>query len=352
MKTRSIKLLTNGLGALISLLLIASASAQTSTPPSTHATHVAQDAAAAAANTTQEQQELAKLRAQVQMLEQRSAATAMAPAATPGMGGRKMGMEREMPMKPATAGTPMPMAPPGKMAMGREMPMPPATAGAAPPMAAAGMEGEDDMPMAPAPAGAAPPMAAAGMEGEDDMPMAPAPAGAAIPMPSGGGMDMMQMMQSMMGGGMMGPAAMGGTNSPTAMATPSALPGYPGQSHLFHIGATGFYLDHPEHITLTAEQQQMLALHKQQALLEQSQQQAQIDAAEQALWQLTGADQPQLAAIEAKAREIEALRSTQRIAFIRQVSGAARVLTDQQRLQLTGMAPATPMPAPPAMNDM
>ena len=33
------------------------------------------------------------------------------------------------------------------------------------------------------------------------------------------------------------------------MSMPSALPGFPGQSHLYHIGATGFFLDHPEHIT-------------------------------------------------------------------------------------------------------
>ena len=141
---------------------------------------------------------------------------------------------------------------------------------------------------------------------------------------------------------MMGMGAMGGMNSPAAMATPSALPGFPGQSHLYHIGATDFFLDHPQHITLTTQQQQALAQQKQQALLKQGELKRQIDAAEQELWQLTAADQPQVAAIEKKAREIERLRADKRIAFIRSVGDAASVLTPEQRQQLTGMAPAQP----------
>ena len=141
---------------------------------------------------------------------------------------------------------------------------------------------------------------------------------------------------------MMGMGSMGGMNSPAAMATPSALPGFPGQSHLYHIGATDFFLDHPEHITLSTQQQQALARLKQQSLANQGDLQRQIDAAEQELWQLTGADQPQVAAIEKKTREIERLRVDKRVAFIRAVGDAARTLTDEQRQQLTGMAPAQP----------
>ena len=151
---------------------------------------------------------------------------------------------------------------------------------------------------------------------------------------------------------MMGMGSMGGMNSPAAMSTPSALPGFPGQSHLYHIGATDFFLDHPEHIALSTQQQQQLAKLKQQSLAEQGNLQRQIDAAEQELWQLTGADQPQAAAIEKKAREIERLRADKRVAFIRAVGDSARILTDEQRQQLTGMAPAHPTgQAPMSMPD-
>jgi len=140
------------------------------------------------------------------------------------------------------------------------------------------------------------------------------------------------------------------------MATPSALPGFPGQSHLYHIGATGFFLDHPEHITLTTEQKQALAQRKQQSLMKQGELQRQIDAAEQEMWQLTGADQPQIAEIEKKAREIERLKADQRIAFIRAVGEAGKLLTDQQRKQLTGTAapqsPAQKPAAPPPAKTM
>ena len=34
----------------------------------------------------------------------------------------------------------------------------------------------------------------------------------------------------------------------------SAMPGQPGASHLYHIGSNGFFLNHSQHITLTADQ--------------------------------------------------------------------------------------------------
>ena len=189
------------------------------------------------------------------------------------------------------------------------------------------------------------------MEKEDDMdmPMGAMPPDTAMPKPMG--MDMMKRMDKMKmsDSGMMGMAAMGGTNSP-AMAMPSALPGFPGQSHLYHIGATGFFLDHPEHIALTTQQKQALATKKQQSLLKQGELQRQIDAAEQGMWELTGADQPQAADIDRKAREIERLRAEQRIAFIRAVGESAKILTEEQREQLTGTAPSQPMQAPAPMS--
>lgn len=290
------------IGALTLCLAVGSAIAQTPDPASTHAAHVASDTPATAHIAAQQQQELVALREQARQLEQRMqlAAADKAPA-----GGNMSAM---------------PPQPTGSM---------PSSSG--PAMKTGEMEAMDD--------GMSPPMA----------PMEAAPAS---PMPAaGGGMDMMRMMEMMQpmmrGGAMMGTKAMGGMNSPVAMATPSALPGFPGQSHLYHIGATGFFLDHPQHITLTMQQKQMLAQHKQQALLRQSELQPKLDAAEQALWQLTGADQPQIGEIEKKVREIERLQGDQRIAFIRSVGEAAQVLTDEQRKQLVGLAAAQPSPAQP-----
>ena len=167
-------------------------------------------------------------------------------------------------------------------------------------------------------------------------------------MSAGGGMGMDGMM-TMMG---MGNMPMGGAGSPAAMSMPSALPGFAGASHIYHIGATGFFLDHPEHITLTLAQQTALSQKKEQALLQQAQFQRRVEEAEQELWVLTAADQPDGAAIDKKVQEIAKLQGEQRIAFIRAAGEAAKVLTDEQRKQLTGMLPPMPMtpaPAAPAM---
>ena len=295
---------TSRMGGLLLSFALVSANAQTPDPAAMPGMQAPASAPAAAADPTQMQQELAKLREQVRLLEQR---------VQPSTSGAPKAQNQPAMAKPAMK---------KKMGMGMGM----------------GMEAEDDM----------------------DMPMGDAPPDASMPMPAGGmgmEMDMMKRMEKMRpkmsDDGMMGMGAMGGMNSPAAMATPSALPGFPGQSHLYHIGATGFFLDHPEHITLTTQQKQTLAQRKQQSLLKQGEVQRQIDAAEQEMWQHTGADQPQIAEIEKKAREIERLRADQRITFIRAVGEAAKVLTDQQRKQLSGTAPAqsTADPAPMPMPD-
>ena len=186
----------------------------------------------------------------------------------------------------------------------------------------------------------APPVARA----EDDMMM-----GGGMPMgggpPAGGmpskpccGMGMLdQMMQQ-------GPDRMGAMAGMQA----STLPGFPGQSHLYHIGATGFFVDHPEHIALSVEEQTRLHQLKQEALIAQADFERRIFQAEQELWLLTASDQPQIGKIEGKAREIEKLRGDQRIAFIRAVGNAATVLTEEQRKSLTGILP--PSPAMPSMS--
>ena len=202
------------------------------------------------------------------------------------------------------------------MGMGGGGAMPPAA-----PMAGMGMIDMDDkMEM--------PPMGGAGAM----PPVAPAPA-----MSPGMGMDAMQM------AGMMGMSPMGG-GSPAAM-TPSALPGFPGASHLYHIGATGFFLDHPQHIALTLEQQAGLNQAKQQAAFAKSTADLAAAQVEQELWMLTAADQPDAAKIEAKIRENEKIRGDERLAFIRAVGEASKLLTDEQRKSLTGFAPPAPAPA-------
>lgn len=154
--------------------------------------------------------------------------------------------------------------------------------------------------------------------------------------PSGQGMGMggMGMMEQHPGMQMMG--RMKGMGA-VQMAT--TLPGFPGASHIYHIGATGFFLDHPQHITLTTEQLKQLNEIKEKTLLGQATFDRWIDQAEQELWMLTSEDAPDAAKIEAKIREIAKLTADKRIAYIRAVGEAARVLTDEQRKTLVGYLP-------------
>ena len=124
---------------------------------------------------------------------------------------------------------------------------------------------------------------------------------------------------------------------PNALRSVSSLPGIPGASHLYHIGSTGFFLDQT-HITLTAQQQTSLNAIKERALLERTNAERRIAQAEQELWVLTGADQPDATKIQAKLREAEQLRTNQRLSFIQAVGEATKVLTPEQRTQLLGMA--------------
>lgn len=156
-----------------------------------------------------------------------------------------------------------------------------------------------------------------------------------------GGMGMMSMMKGkkgMMGMGMMGMNPAMSSDSMAGMDMPSALPGFPGASHLYHIGQTGFFLDHPEHITLTDEQQKKLNTIKESSLLATSTSERKIAEAEQDLWVLTATDQPDISKIEAKAKEIASLTVSNRIEFIRAVGNAAEILTEDQRQALVGIA--------------
>jgi Spy/CpxP family protein refolding chaperone len=187
-------------------------------------------------------------------------------------------------------------------------------------------------------------------------PAAGAPMGGVAP---SGGMGMMDMEKMEMAGmmGMMG--GMGGMsgNGGSGMTMPSALPGFPGASHLYHVGATGFFLDHPQHIALSTEQQMRLNQIKEQAALDKASASRSVQEAEQDLWTLTAADQPDNAQIEAKVAEIEKLKGDARLRFIGAIGTAAKILNDEQRRSLTGFAPpvsAAPAAAPMAggMKDM
>jgi Spy/CpxP family protein refolding chaperone len=135
----------------------------------------------------------------------------------------------------------------------------------------------------------------------------------------------------------------------SGMQMQSALPGFPGASHLYHVGATGFFLDYADKLTMSTEQKATLNDLKQHALIEQSASDRKIEEAEQALWALTALEQPDAAAVEAKTREIEKLKADQRVTIIRAVGEAARVLTPEQRKMVLGMVsmpsadPAKPM---------
>jgi hypothetical protein len=326
-----------------------------------HAAHVAAGAMPpdAAKGDPALTQQVSQLRAKVAQLETTLAriapqmATAPAGAAMPGMPGATAS---------ATPAMGMGM---DKMKSGGGMPG--MSAGATPPPPMTGMSGS-----------AAPAGGSMGMMGMMDkmMGMMDKMMGMGGSMPAGGpmaggsmgmvDMDMMKMggmgggampaaapAQGMSGGGgmgldkmeMAGMMGMGGMGGASAMPQ-SALPGFPGASHLYHIGATGFFLDHPQHIALTTQQQAVLNQAKEQAALAKSTADRAVKQAEQELWMLTAADQPDAAKIEAKLAEIGKLRGDERLAFIRAVGDASKILTDEQRKILTGFAPpvsAAPM---------
>lgn len=144
----------------------------------------------------------------------------------------------------------------------------------------------------------------------------------------------MPMMDEMMMGGpaQMGAGAQGGSMT-------SAMPGIAGVSHLLHVGATGFFLDHNAHLALSFDQQQRLGAVRESALLAQATSQRAIEQSEQELWTLTGADLPDFREIERKVRDIERMRADQRISFIRAIGAAGAVLSDAQRHQVTGHPP-------------
>ena len=105
---------------------------------------------------------------------------------------------------------------------------------------------------------------------------------------------------------------------------------------MYHVGATGFFLNHAEHITLSTKQQAAINHMKQKALLSKSTAHRKIGEAEQELWELTEAKEPDSAEIAVKIQEIEKLRGDQRMARTRTLGEAAKLLTEEQRQSLLG----------------
>lgn len=213
-----------------------------------------------------------------------------------------------------------------------------------------GMAMEDDPPMGQMPGSGMQPMEP--MDNEEPMGADPAMA----PPPGQDGMAPMGPMRGRAGGDMrmmgmeksgMGKKGMQGKGA-SAPAVAAPLPGFAGASGLYHMGATDFFLDHPEHVTLTDAQRKSLEAIKGAAQKEQAGYRQQIEQREGDLWTLTGADRPDAAAIDAKIREIESLRVKQRAAYIQAVGKAGQVLTQEQRKQLAGTIPAATAPKTPA----
>ena len=184
-----------------------------------------------------------------------------------------------------------------------------------------------------------------GMGGMDNMGMGMGMGGNMTPSP-GGAMPPQQMRSPMSQPGnmdMMGMMRRGSRAGMSSMPPMSSLPGFPGASHLYHVGATGFFLDHPQHIKLSTEQQSVLNRLRERWQLDRGAFERRIEDAEQELWVLTAADAPEASKIDDKIRSIEKLRADQRLAFIRTVGEAARVLTPEQRAMLLGNTPAAGM---------
>lgn len=138
--------------------------------------------------------------------------------------------------------------------------------------------------------------------------------------------------------GMMGKMSVSGATPPTMK---SDLPGFPGVSHLYHVGATGFFLDYSTALKLSTDQTFALNRIMEKSMAATAAAQRKIEQAEQDLWMMTASDQPDSMALSTKVRDIEELRGDQRIVFIRAVGEAALVLTDAQRGALLGTAAPT-----------
>jgi hypothetical protein len=108
------------------------------------------------------------------------------------------------------------------------------------------------------------------------------------------------------------------------------LPGDSDAPHLYHLGETGFFLDHAELMDLNQQQAKQLENLKQIWFLHKEQVSKNIYALEEQLWLLTADGKPDANKIEAQIRDISKLQSNLRIDFIRSVGKAVSILTADQ----------------------
>lgn len=126
-------------------------------------------------------------------------------------------------------------------------------------------------------------------------------------------------------GSMMGkPKTMTQADSSVGVDPPSST------GHVLHLGERDFYLDRRRELALTEAQVRQLTAHRSHWLTEREQREAAIDSAETRLWQLTQAVAPNPDQVAAAVRDVERLRSEQRLAFIESVSAAVSTLTPAQ----------------------
>lgn len=141
--------------------------------------------------------------------------------------------------------------------------------------------------------------------------------------------------------------------SSTPARSGSELPGFPGSSNIYHIGATGFFLDHSGMLHLTSAQRKDLSSISEKSSRTQEDMDEKIKEAEEKLWKLTASDRPEMKLIEATVKEIETHRARSRLSFIRDVGEAASVLTPIQRDLLLGRTPyMSPAPSSGSGEDM
>lgn len=130
------------------------------------------------------------------------------------------------------------------------------------------------------------------------------------------------------------PASMDHNNMKAAATAPSSPMEESGPPALMHIGAKGFFTDRPQTFTPLADQAKTFADIKERSAMDMMASDKRIQEAEQSLWTLTASDSPNLVEIETKAREVEKLRADQRVAFIRAVAEAVKILTPEQKENL------------------
>lgn len=110
----------------------------------------------------------------------------------------------------------------------------------------------------------------------------------------------------------------------------------PEASHLLHLGVPRFFTDYRRRLGLSDEQLETLRQSQRTALAKWTEHQSAIDAFEVRVWVLTGDPDYEERELEKVLASMTETRGAQRMAYIRAVRDAARVLTPEQRLLLTG----------------